>query len=489
MDVSVKESMKDIVASFEELPNSDQNIILKKIIRRCKRRQLQFIFNESRRLLAIDFVAFLPKELIEKVFSYLDATELSRAAGCSRQWRDHTNNSKLWKALCRRRNCLRFGEEKGCRDLYLQSSSAAPPQSPLTTPTFHFVPHLCETIPPLCRWKDVYIRASHLNRNWETGRYTVYPPLRGHKERITCLHCSGRYLASGSDDRQAIIWDLQSHQALHVLNHPDSVLCLAMKMNLLVTGCGDGVARLFNVSTGKCLGELKGHSGSVNCLAFDGNKIVSGAQDKSIIIWSASSGRRLYKLEGHIDEIASIKFHGSFAVSTSWDETAQMWNVDAGTCTQVLLGHTEVVHCCEFNEEYIVTGGGDKLVKIWLVEDGDCLFTLQGHTDDVYCVSFNDDVIVSGSADSTVRVWSWFGGIMHVMREHIGVVRCLSLSDNRLITAGDQKKVIVWDPLKGKLLNVIHRNPSLVHLMSVSDTRLIVATPEGPGSVTVMSYW
>lgn len=55
----------------------------------------------------------------------------------------------------------------------------------------------------------------------------------------------------------------------------------------------------------------------------------------------------------------------------------------------------------------------------------------------MYCVGFNDDVIVSGSADSTVRVWTWFGGAMHVMREHIGVVRCLSLSDNRLLTAGN----------------------------------------------------
>lgn len=110
---SVKETVNDIVTSFEELGSSDQSIILKNIIRRCKRRQLQFIFNESRRLLAIDFVGFLPKELIEKVFSYLDATELSRSAACSRQWRYHTNNSKLWKALCKRKNWLRFGDDKG----------------------------------------------------------------------------------------------------------------------------------------------------------------------------------------------------------------------------------------------------------------------------------------------------------------------------------------------------------------------------------------
>lgn len=60
-----------------------------------------------------------------------------------------------------------------------------------------------------------------------------------------------------------------------------------------------------------------------------------------------------------------------------------------------------------------------------------------GHADDVYCVSFNNDVIVSGSADSTIRIWSWYGGSLHTLKEHIGVVRCLYLYHDILITAGN----------------------------------------------------
>ena len=41
----------------------------------------------------------------------------------------------------------------------------------------------------------------------------------------------------------------------------------------------------------------------------------------------------------------------------------------------------------------------------------------------------------------------------------------------------------------GKLLNVVHRNPSLLHVMWISDTRLITASPESPGVITILNYW
>lgn len=288
----------------------------------------------------------------------------------------------------------------------------------------------------MCRWKDVYVRAHHLQRNWETGRYTVFPPMRGHKERISCIHCSGKFLATGSDDRTAVLWDLTTLSSVHSYPHPDAVLSVRLRNNLLVTGCGDSHIRIYNLSTGKCLGQLKGHTAGVHCLCFDGNRIISGSQDNTIRVWSATSGRHLYKLEGHSDDLVSLQCHGTVAVSTSWDGSARVWNIDSGTSLQSLLGHTEVVHCCHFNETHVVTGGGDKLVKVWEIDTGECTRTLTGHTDDVYCVSFNDDIIASGSADSTVRLWSWSGGSLFTLREHIGVVRCLYMNHDTLITAG-----------------------------------------------------
>ena len=57
---------------------------------------------------------------------------------------------------------------------------------------------------PLCRWKHVYIRMSHLNKNWSLGRYTTSPILRGHSDKVTAFDCDGK----DCDKLQALVYDI-----------------------------------------------------------------------------------------------------------------------------------------------------------------------------------------------------------------------------------------------------------------------------------------
>ena len=50
------------------------------------------------------------------------------------------------------------------------------------------------TLQPICKWKLIFIKAHHLKVNWEKGRYTLAPILRGHKERVLALDCDGKLL-------------------------------------------------------------------------------------------------------------------------------------------------------------------------------------------------------------------------------------------------------------------------------------------------------
>lgn len=52
-------------------------------------------------------------------------------------------------------------------------------------------------------------------------------------------------------------------------------------------------------------------------------------------------------------------------------------------------------------------------------------------------------------APPMLHAWRLFflfaGTLLHTLEEHIGVVRCLCLSGNRLVSGGDQKRIAVWD--------------------------------------------
>nr|CAB3245449.1 F-box/WD repeat-containing protein 7-like [Phallusia mammillata] len=491
--MSTSDKIENILSTFSAMDRKNQDLLLKQLLLKCKPRQLQMLYSDTRQLLAVDFVPFLPRELVDRIFSYLTPKELSRAACCSMQWRERTNTESLWKSLCRKRQWLHFGEDAThSQELFAPTPASHAPHTNLTSPTFHPMKCICKELPPICKWKDIYIRATHLHHNWATGRYIVLPPVKSHKGRINCMDCVGNILASG-DDKNAVLYDIQNGDILHLFNqHPDAVTCIKLKNNLLLTGCNDGIIRIFNVSTGKCLGHLFVEieiKSPVRFLDFDGKKAVAGYDNKSIKIWNVMNGKCLYVLVGHHDELVSLYCYQKYAVTTSWDESIRVWDIEAGRCIHVLLGHTEVVHCSKLNEQYVVSGGGDKVIKIWPMDVGECSHTLVGHTDDVYCIDFNEQYVTSGSADSSVRIWNWLGVCLHVLKEHIGVVRCMTLRRDMLVTSGDQKKIIVWDVEKGKPLNVVHRNPTLVHNMLVNDTKLIASSPESPGLVTILSFW
>lgn len=59
----------------------------------------------------------------------------------------------------------------------------------------HWLECLDSTLPPICHWKQIFMRAYHLTRNWQLGRYCVLPALRGHEDRINAMDCNGNISA------------------------------------------------------------------------------------------------------------------------------------------------------------------------------------------------------------------------------------------------------------------------------------------------------
>ena len=134
--------------------------------------------------------------------------------------------------------------------------------------------------------------------------------------------------------------------------------------------------------------------------------------------------------------------------------------------------------------DVIVTGGADGCVRVFGAADGERRKEMRGHTMEVYAVAYAEEQIVSAAADSTVRVWSWAGEARHVLHGHVGLIRALHLSPWLCITAGDKRRICVWDVRTGVQRYVMHRNPRLVHCIGVTDTALVVAAKDTPGVLT-----
>jgi WD40 repeat protein len=99
----------------------------------------------------------------------------------------------------------------------------------------------------------------------------------------------------------------------------------------VITGSGDGTARLWEAATGRPLGLTLTHQGLVYAVAFsrDGKAVITGSDDRTARLWEAATGRPLGPPLTHQGKVNAVAFSpdGKTALTGSGDETARLWDV------------------------------------------------------------------------------------------------------------------------------------------------------------------
>jgi WD40 repeat protein len=99
----------------------------------------------------------------------------------------------------------------------------------------------------------------------------------------------------------------------------------------ILTGCSDGTARLWDVSTRRQLGQPMTHQGVVAAVAFspDGTTILTGSADRTARLWDMSMGRPIGQPLTHQAGVSAVAFRpdGMTVITGCWDNTARFWDV------------------------------------------------------------------------------------------------------------------------------------------------------------------
>jgi WD40 repeat protein len=69
----------------------------------------------------------------------------------------------------------------------------------------------------------------------------------------------------------------------------------------ILTGVGDGKARLWDAFTGELVLELAGHPEWAISVGYssDGSQVIAGGDDGSAWVWDATTGKQMLILTGH----------------------------------------------------------------------------------------------------------------------------------------------------------------------------------------------
>ena len=194
----------------------------------------------------------------------------------------------------------------------------------------------------------------------------------------------GSRLAAADRGKKIHLWDTttSSQQATFQANwrgqHTDILsLALSQDKEIIASGSEDKTVVLWDIANHAKLGTLKGHDAWVTTVAFsdDGKTVASGDAGNAIKLWDLESRKERAAILGHKNTINALTFapvgtprYGMCLASGSADGTIRFWNPENGEELAIFTtGHTEWVKAVAFSENgtTLASAAFNGTVDVW----------------------------------------------------------------------------------------------------------------------------
>ena len=347
----------------------------------------------------------------------------------------------------------------------------------------------------LATWFDLYLL--------DTANGRRRHRLEGHSDRprAATFGPSGRLAISGSDDKTAIIWDVEERVAARVLRSlSEQVASVAISNDgrTAIAGSWDHSGTIWDLESGSLTHRLEGHVDIVKSVAIspDSRFALTGSYDNSAIVWDLPTGMEVRRLEGHSSAVTSVAFSpdGRLAVTGSADQQAIVWHVQTGADMVVLDGHTDVIDAVAFdaNGRRVLTGSYDQTAAIWDVATGRRLRTFRGDMGTVSSVAAcpNGEYVLTADDNRQAVLWDAVSGReTRLLKGHTDWLSCAQFSPDgeRLITSSADKTAVLWDVSSGSQLRTFQHGNGVVMSAAVAPDNERVLTGSLDGVLRVWS--
>lgn len=266
------------------------------------------------------------------------------------------------------------------------------------------------------------------------------------------------------------------------------------------SGDDDGVARIWDVRTGRLIQQLSERSTierdenvGLEEIAFNpsGKRLAAATTEFGVVVWDVATGRTVMTAGG-LDSsltVTTIAFspNGRLLAAGTLEGVTTVWQVSDGVTVSTLRGHEQQITSVSFDprSRLVATASIDGTARVWRARTGEEVAWLRGHELSLSSVEFALDGrrVVTASQDASARVWD--AGVEQssaVLRGHSESLREAAFSPDgrRIATAGEDARARLWDARTLRPLRWLEHDDEVRHVeFSRDGTRLLTSGPDG----------
>ena len=286
--------------------------------------------------------------------------------------------------------------------------------------------------------------------------------LGGHSKYVTTVTWSpdGTHILTGSGDGTARIWDTTTGDNTLTLTINSVINAIAWSPDgrHILTG-GDGTAHIWDATTGdNTLTLTLIHADWVTAVAWspDGHHILTASEDDTARIWDATTGDNTLTLTlTHVRWVTSAAWspNGTQILTASRSGTARIWDPTTGDNTLTLtLAPKDRITSVAWSPDgtQILTASRSGTARIWDATTGDNTLTLT-QTDWVRAVAWSPDgtQILTASRSGIAQVWDATTGDNTLIRVSWVTAVAWSPDGHHILTASIDGTARIWDATTG----------------------------------------
>lgn len=285
--------------------------------------------------------------------------------------------------------------------------------------------------------------------------------LADHTDEVWFLAFShdGERLATASQDRSVIIWDVETWEVIHHLkdhNSPVTYVQWSPDDSKIISTCSEKKVTIWDTQNGQNLLTIDAHLVMVTSCAWapDGQTFVTGSDDKDLSVWNLQ-GSSIHKWSGSRIFDLAITPDGSRVVAICSDKMVHVFNFHTHELEYRCSMSSDMtsISVSRDSKYMLINMASLQEVHLYEIETTRLVQRFVGQKQGEFVIrscfgGADENLVLSGSEDGCVYVWQRVNGnLVEKLPGHQGPVNCVawnSKSAHQFASAGDDKVIRIW---------------------------------------------